>query len=237
MLDNKEYEDAYILLNGLNYKDSEELATQCFETIMAERISVSEDGLSITFGCYEQDGDTENGAEKITWQILAKEGDRFLVISTYGLDSVPYNTKSRFATWETCSLRNWLNYKFINTAFTPAEQAMILTTKAIADKNPDYGTDPGNDTEDKIFLLSIPEIQTYFRSDSERTVTATVYAKNQGADVSDIGNSWWWLRSPGDSTRNAVNVGSDGSVNASGRPVGSTHSVVRPAFWVRISNQ
>lgn len=37
-----------------------------------------------------------------------------------------------------------------------------------ADKNPQYGTEAGNATEDKVFLLSSIEAERYFDSDSER---------------------------------------------------------------------
>lgn len=74
---------------------------------------------------------------------LAKENDRILVISKYALDCKPYNTSDVDVTWETCSLRQWLNSSFINNAFTVEEKAMI-PSETIA--NPEYSTIPGRTT-------------------------------------------------------------------------------------------
>ena len=49
-----------------------------------------------------------------------------LVISRYGLDCKPYNTEYEEITWETCSLRSWLNGEFYETAFIPEEKNVIL---------------------------------------------------------------------------------------------------------------
>ena len=129
------------------------------------------------FGAYEQDNDKTNGKEKIEWQVFAKEGTKIFVISKYGLDAQPYNTEFVDVTWETCTLRDWLNDDFINTAFTNAEKAMIPTVTVTADKYPDYETDPGNDTQDKVFLLSIEEAAKYFDSDTARECEVTEYAR------------------------------------------------------------
>lgn len=110
------------------------------------------------------------------WLVLAKEGNKVLVISKYALDCQPYNTSFTSVTWETCSLRKWLNGTFINNAFSAEEQAMIPTVTVSADKNPDYSTDPGNATQDKVFLLSITEANQYFTSDEARKCGTTEYA-------------------------------------------------------------
>ena len=60
-------------------------------------------------------------------------------------------------TWQNCSLRAWLNGTFLSTAFTSAEQAKLQTVTVKAEDNPYYGTGAGNDTQDKVYLLSIRE--------------------------------------------------------------------------------
>ena len=175
------------------------------------RFKNAEVGQTISFGSYEQDNNTSNGKEEIEWIVLAKEGNRMLVTSKYGLDCQQYNTEDEDVTWETCTLRKWLNGTFLNDAFSGDERSQISMTKVTADKNPEYDTDPGKDTEDKVFLLSIPEAEKYFSTDDERVLKPTEYAVEEGAwkyewDEDDEdqaeyekydGNGVWWLRSPG----------------------------------------
>ena len=116
----------------------------------------------IKFGRYEQDGDETNGKEEIAWQILKVESDRVLVISKYGLDCIPYNTDGTDVTWETCTLRSWLNNDFKNAAFSSAEQENIPIVNIENKNNPIWETAGGNNTNDQIFCLSLEEIEPYF---------------------------------------------------------------------------
>ena len=147
----------------------------------------------IKFGHYEQDGNTANGKEEIEWQVLKVESDRVLVVSKYGLDCKKYNDKYANVTWETCTLRQWLNNDFKNAAFTATEQAKIPTVTIVNKNNPKYGTAGGNNTNDQIFCLSLEEMESYFGNyswyDSENMYgfnqnlicAPTQYAENNGA--------------------------------------------------------
>ena len=200
-----------------------------------EKIAV---GDYVTFGSYEQDNDTSNGKEDIEWLVLDKEGDRMLVISKYALDCQPYNQEWEDVTWETCTLRSWLNEEFIYEAFTSTKLSQIPTVTVTADANPNYDTDPGNDTQDKVFLLSIDEANEYFDSYEARECTPTEYATAQGVYVSDStgyeGNCWWWLRSPGVYQYAAAYVYYDGDVGDYGSTVSSSINAVRPALWINL---
>ena len=189
----------------------------------------------ITLETYEQDNNTSNGKEDIEWQVLDKEGNKILVISKYALDCQPYNTEWVDITWETCTLRDWLNDEFINTAFTGSEKAMIPTVTVTADENPEYDTDPGNDTQHKIYLLSIEEVVKYFASDEAMMCEATAYAEAQGAYISSsYGTCFWWLRSLGDLQNYAAGVYASGGVNESGVRVYNDNAGVRPALWITL---
>ena len=168
--------------------------------------------------------------EPIEWLILAATESAALIISKYALDCQQYHTSCTVVTWENCSLRRWLNGTFLNAAFSAEEQAKIAKTRVSADKNPEYSTYPGNPTNDKVFLLSIPEVKKYFTSDSAMTCKGTDYCYAQGADKNSNGNCWWWLRSPGSSQYNAASV-HDG-VNDLGHLVDSSYVAVRPALWI-----
>lgn len=187
----------------------------------------------ITFGSYEQDRDTSNGSEEIEWLILDIQDGKALVVSKYALVCQPYNMEDTDVTWETCTLRQWLNDDFINTAFSADERSMIPTVTVSADENPDYTTNPGNDTQDKVFLLSIEEVDEYFGSDSARQCWPTDFAVANGAFGRE-GFCWWWLRSPGDCQSNAAIVRDDGGVVESGYGVRVVTTAVRPAMWIEI---
>ena len=196
----------------------------------AETVKV---GDYIKFGSYEQDNNIANGKEPIEWQVLDVQAEKALLISKYALDNQRYNDARETLTWESCTLRTWLNDAFLNDAFDIGEQRRILMTTVNADKNPDYSTDPGKATQDKIFLLSITEVNKYFTSNSERACAGTAYCYAQGADESsDSGKCWWWLRSPGYYSNIAAIVTIIGAVFSNGYVVDYDNIAVRPALWV-----
>ena len=62
-------------------------------------------GEHIKFGSYQ--------GEKIEWRVLDVIGEKVLLLSEYGLDVKPYNDNlSSGITWESCTLRRWLNDEF-----------------------------------------------------------------------------------------------------------------------------
>jgi len=189
---------------------------------------------TVQFGRYVQ---KRGKPEPIVWQVLAKEPQRILVISRYALDYQPYNTSFTNITWESCSLRKWLNETFLNVAFSKEERAMIPSVTVSADKNPDHTTSPGKSATDRVFLLSIKETHKYFSGDRARQCQGTSYCYAQGAYMNyNDGNCMWWLRSPGNSSKSAACVNHDGSVNTYGRFVGLSSVgdkiAVRPALWI-----
>ena len=239
LIDNGDYEVAYILLDGLDYKDSADRLDSIKPEYQKILLARAEVGSYVSFGSYEQDNDTTNGKEDIEWLVLAKEDNKILVISKYALDCQQYNTSFTSVTWETCSLRKWLNGTFINNAFSSGEQSMIQTTTVTADKNPSYSTSPGNNTTDKVFLLSITEVNQYFSSDSARQCQGcqgTAYCYAQGTYKGSNGNCWWWLRSPGYDSLDAAGVDDDGSVDFSGFDVDYVDDAVRPALWINLGS-
>ena len=196
----------------------------------------------IEFGAYEQDNDTSNGKEPIEWLVLERDGDKVLVISKYALDCKPYNTEFEDVTWETCTLRTWLNETFLNEAFSEAEQTIIQTTEVSADRYPGWSTDPGNATKDKVFLLSIIEVCQYFTSNEASMCVPTAYAIANGAytsasyKVDGEATCWWWLRSPGITQCSAADVNYDGGVDSYGYGVSSDSFGVRPALWINLDS-
>lgn len=243
-----EYNDAMAMMNEGNiieayetlvkldgYKDSEDKANSIYDKYKMEKLKVVEAGDYVFFGAYEQDNNTSNGKEKIEWLVLEVKEGKALVISKDALDCKQYNTSDTDITWETCTLREWLNNDFINAAFSEEEGAVIPTVTVSADNNPDYGTNPGNATQDRVFLLSITEANKYFSSDSERQCEPTDYAVANGA-YSINGNCCWWLRSPGDIQDSAACVSYFGVVYEFGDFVYNGIYAVRPALWIDLNS-
>ena len=187
----------------------------------------------IVFGSYEQDNDISDGTESISWRILKKENDKALIISCDALDCQPYNQEYTDITWENCSLRAWLNDSFLHSAFTDDEISRIQTVTVTADPNPDYDTDPGNDTQDKVFVLSLKEYGELFDSADDRICKPTDYTIAMGAYVNDELNICCpWARTPGYDASYAANLYSDGDFYSSGDNVDSSIIAVRPAMWI-----
>lgn len=241
------YDEAYAIYVTLTgYKDVDKLLAEDDNMIAAARDAKFAVGNYVSFGTYPQTK-AGNDATPIEWLVLARDGNKALLISRYGLDAQPYNKDHTSVTWETCTLRTWLNGMFYNKAFSSAEQAAILTTNVDNSKSQCYSgwnTSGGNNTQDKVFLLSYAEASKYFgvtynSSNTKSRVAPTAYAIAQGAgknssyktaDGIDAGG--WWLRSPGYSQRRAVCVYSDGSFCSI--VVYSDSVAVRPALWVNI---
>ncbi len=233
------YQDAYTAFNEVSYKDSNDKASECLFLVQKANLSDVKKGDTVKFGFYEQDNNATNGKEEIEWTVLNVEGNKALVISKYALDCRKYNTSSTDTTWEECTLRTWLNDSFLNEAFGTKWQELIPSVSVSADKNPEYSTNPGNATTDKVFLLSITEAEKYFTSDEDRKCVPTAYAIAQGAYTSSSytkGTCWWWLRSPGYDQGRAAYVDYFGSVYYTGSYVDHVRVCVRPALWINLDS-
>ena len=218
--------------------------------------SFSQVGSIITFGCYPQ---TETGDDEtpIEWQVLDydPQGNKVLLISRFALDGKKYNEEYTTATWETCTLRDWLNNDFLNLAFTKEEQEQILVTTV---DNAFEVTDiKCPDTQDKVFILSTKEAMSYFMPKDEESYLQllgnlrcypTEYAKKQGiyvynntkrfgrnkGDSDSLGAISWWLRSPALITMQAFFVLHSGDFPHK-EDVNANRIAVRPAIWISLS--
>lgn len=205
------------LFAGIPTKDMSKV--QAATTLSSPRISdgkVTYD--CIYFGNYPQSDATGKTTEPIKWRVLSVDGNDAFLVADQNLDVYTYNTGK----WEFSTMRRWLNgYKsseeggydysskgFIVRAFTPEEQEAILTTTVVNADNPEFGTEGGNDTQDKIFLLSYDEVtnpaygfSSINDADETRIRTNTAYVAKGGSwTIRPIMESegeadYWWLRS------------------------------------------
>lgn len=208
--------------------------------------------------------------EPIKWRVLNRSGNDALLLADIALDDQKCNTNYEDITWETSSMRSWLNgygasvnqpktdysrRNFINSAFTSTQKNAIKTTNVVNNNNIDYGTAGGNNTSDKVFLLSESEVYNTdmaegygFVKDSEtddeaRRSRCSTYAYAMGTYRSyDTeytkynGNIWWWLRSPGIEGNYAAEVYKYGWGYRDGSYVDDTTDGVRPALHLNLAS-
>ena len=156
----------------------------------------------IYFGTYPQNDTNKDGEvnqrdkkEPIKWRVLAIEGKDAFLLADSNLDCQPYHREWGTVAWSSCTLRQWLNEDFYKTAFTAEEQSAIQKTSVL--------NNIGDDTSDKVYLLSYEEIcnEKYGFSRKAGANSKTREAKNttfveaQGVISSDDMTGGWWLRS------------------------------------------
>ena len=183
------------------------------------------------------------------WRVLYEQDDKALVITENIIEKRPYSVQWTGVTWKTCTLRKYLNGKFLQK-FTREEQDRIVETRIHNPDNLWYGTHGGRDTHDKIFLLSLEEVDRYFGNSGDyqnkrrkKYDSGKYVATNNGSWFSNgsdsdrqakfgTENSWWWLRSPGIFNNCATSVDSDGTVYVSGLDAFYDDGGIRPALWL-----
>lgn len=227
----------------------------------------------IYFGNYWQNDTNGDGVsdqndykEPIKWRVLSVNGKDAFLMADQNLDCQPYHDPSYadYLTWvwDICTLRNWLNGydssneecgsdyssdNFIDAAFSRAEQNAIQTTEVINENHPIYDTESGNDTKDKVYLLSIVEATNMdygFTSTTDSSDTRyaknTAYAEIQGAkthnDETCNGNGDWWLRSPGSMVGGVSVVSYNGNIDTDACMAPYNYYVgVRPVLHLNLS--
>ncbi|MDE5781386.1 MAG: hypothetical protein K2I03_07900 [Lachnospiraceae bacterium] len=202
--------------------------------------------------------------EPVKWRVLKTDGNNAMLLSDIVLDNKVYNTQDEGTTWETSTIRSWLNgygadsneagvdfsiSNFINSTFSNEELAAIADTQVVNSDNMEYGTEGGNNTIDKLFLLSESEVYTDsvtdfgFVPDKEildeaRMCGNSDYAKAMGlwSDYPEE-NCCWWIRSQGYDSNVAAIVLYDGRIDDIGNRVNNNkHSGVRVALNLNLTS-
>jgi len=176
------------------------------------------------------------------WRVLDVQDGKALLLSEHVLSQRAYHDKFRAVTWEACTLRRYLNYEFYNSLSTE-DRVRIAETRLENEANQWYGTDGGNDTIDRIFLLSLEELVRYFgdsgKLGNKPKDTCYIYDEYNAKRIAKNSEGearWWWLRSPGDNGTDAANVDSDGDVSVCGIFVDNVYCGVRPALWLNLES-
>ncbi|MDO4977504.1 MAG: DUF6273 domain-containing protein [Eubacteriales bacterium] len=226
-------------------------------------------GISSSSGCYNWSDTTTYHYFKyqpIKWRVLKVSGSNAFLLADKALDDQQYNTSYVTVTWENSGIRSWLNgygagvnqpgtdytsKNFLKCAFSASDQNAIQTTNVVNNDNISYSTNGGNNTSDKVFLLSEEEVYTdtakgygFVSSratyDKARRSKSSTYAKAMGtySDYSGsyLGNCDWWLRSPGDNTNRVASVDYRGYVERDGYGVYYINYGCRPALNLNLSS-
>ena len=199
----------------------------------------------------------------IRWRVLDVQDDKALLLADRMPDSMPFHAADTDVSWQDSTLRSWLNgldasanqlqidytgTGFIDQAFTPEEKEAIIETRCRNLPNQDYGTFSGEETEDRIFILSNEEVfegadagrygfhpgRDY--DDPAKRFTSTLYAKYRGAWWSPVedyaGNSFWFMRTSGYTPRSVTYICDFGFIYSKGTLVTCSDAGVLPAMWV-----
>lgn len=195
------YEDGFGVRPAMWWNTAEEVAP--LETSPYEAAGVGE---IIKFG-------------GIDWRVLELDGEMVFLLSEYLLEKKKMMETSDPVTWETADLRAYLNGDFLSSQFSEDERKWIEETLVETADDRESGTPGGNPTRDRIFLLSLEEVEQYLPEKEDR-IAGPVDGK---ADA-------WWLRTPGSRDYKSIYVWPSG---ATGDRF-STHdqNYTRPALWL-----
>ena len=199
-----------------------------------------------SFGEYKQINNNEN-KQPIEWRVFKVDGTKgAFLISEYVLETKPYNKTKIDVSWETCTLRSWLNglgpenntdgvdyseSNFIDTAFSTTEKSYINNITHTNSYN-------GNSVEDKVFLLDYAEISVYklgvkygtsYYCNANTMIDVTVCRWDEAHDFQfPVG---WWIRSQKNDMNYATTVsvrGNTGTYSVNAGKLG-----VLPALWFK----
>jgi hypothetical protein len=188
------------------------------------------------------------------WRILDIKNNMALIITENIIDQRSYHNAYKDITWAECSLRKYLNGDFYNS-FNENDRSRIIPAMIKNLDNQWHGSKGGEDTEDKIFLLSIEEVACQYFGDSSSKLYNPNKKQRYWLERKDENNSkrvarltpdkggiwWWWLRSPGRVNVRAAYIHGDGNIGLQGNNIlkgnasdGWCTGGVRPALWLKI---
>ncbi|KAB1438686.1 DUF6273 domain-containing protein [Candidatus Galacturonibacter soehngenii] len=190
------------------------------------------------------------------WRVLDMKDEKALILAEEIIEQRDYHNKSVDITWKDCELRRYLNENFYNQ-LSKNDQERIVETVNTNPSNLWYKADGGEDTIDKIFLLSIDDVVRKYFGDSSRLLDYPGKNQRYWFQRKDENNMkrkstflncswWWWLRTPGKNNRVAVYIHGDGNIGIQGNGISKRNTNiihrltndnrggVRPALWIKM---
>lgn len=190
------------------------------------------------------------------WRVLDMKDGKALILAEEIIEQRDYHNKPVDITWKDCELRRYLNEDFYNQ-LSKNDQERIVETVNTNPSNLWYKADGGEDTIDKIFLLSIDDVVRKYFGDSSRLLDYPGKNQRYWFQRKDENNMkrkstflncswWWWLRTPGKNNRVAVYIHGDGNIGIQGNGISKRNTNiihrltndnrggVRPALWIKM---
>ncbi|MBQ3599578.1 MAG: leucine-rich repeat protein [Lachnospiraceae bacterium] len=174
--------------------------------------------------------------QPIKWRVIEVKENTAYMISDVVLDTQKYNQEARDVSWNTSTLRSWLNgyaasenqaavdYRtnnFLDIAFNGAEKESIVSRN-----------------NDKITILSEEEIKnnTIFGLDisGNRTSKASAYAQAMGVHEDALGACNYWTSTNGNSNLTARFIQQSGEIYTKGYTVVYAGNGVRAAIAINL---
>ena len=197
--------------------------------------------------------------EPLLWRVLEAENGTALLLSHAAVDCAPFQEDLADVSWAECTLRSYLNgygparnvsgrdytatgENFLARAFTAEEQEAILEMPVRNEDNYYFGTDSGEMTHDRIFLLAESELFVYDSAvihgfsprdeipDRAKQFTPTDWALRKGVWCGEAGNVFWITRTPGYTPANVVYVDESGYMYNRGILVTCRDAALIPAL-------
>lgn len=158
------------------------------------------------------------------WLVLDDRDGKQLVITEQVIGNMAFKAAGGDSTWEDSDLRTYLNGEFYESTFSDDEKARIEETNTSTPANSKYGITGGNDTTDRIFVLSAEEAEEYL--EGSEYLIATDASGNP---------AWYHLRTMGEAKDVQACVNVNGEIDLHGPDGGVTNAEggIRPVMWIR----
>ncbi len=170
----------------------------------------------------------EYDGKEMEWVILDEDENEFFLVSRYAIDNKHFNESvgmTKDVLWEKSFIRGWLNDEFYNKAFNEYQKEMIVEssnrTQDAQEYKKSWGVSGSQSTKEKVFLLSIQEVEGYLKG--------TQYLTCESTDDSDESIDWW-LRSPGENAEKTMCVDEKGKASQNEK---TSKCYVRPAIRLK----
>lgn len=176
--------------------------------------------------------------EPIKWRVMDVTNTSASLISDVALDTQKYNQEARDVSWNTSSLRSWLNgydgsknqsktdyrsHNFLDTAFESNEKNILISTK-----------------NDKVTILSEDDLKNNtgygFSNKDRRTCKASAYAQAMGAHLDSFGVCNWWTSANGNSNLTTKYIQQSGEIYTKGYSVAYAGNSVRVAVTIDLTH-
>lgn len=196
------------------------------------RAETIEDHLFVDIYCLLGERDIRSHAEingiwGKWWEVIYRDDNRALLLSAFPVAFRKFDTYGHTRLWKDCTLRKWLNGAFYDSLacgeyVSTVELQTVKEPQKSAYKN-DYGLT--YTTEDSVFLLSAKEVKQYMTSNQARQWPFPY-----------VGPRFMGYRVSGWGLRDCCVVTPKGTVSRTETINDSSKILVRPAFWVNLSD-